>query len=35
MRDVPVGFAGATFVPGHYVYADKDGILVSPSELSI
>lgn len=28
-RGVPVAFAGVEFVPGHYVYADDDGIIVS------
>ncbi len=28
-RDVPVRFAGADFIPGHFVYADVDGIVVS------
>jgi len=28
-RDIPVRFAGVTFLPGHYVYADPDGIVVS------
>ena len=28
-RDVPVRFAGVTFEPGGYVYADLDGILFS------
>lgn len=28
-RDVPVRFAGATFHPDDYVYADEDGIVVS------
>ncbi len=32
-RDVPVTFAGVTFVPGHYVYADRDGIVVSATAL--
>ncbi len=32
--DVPVTFAGATFVPGEYLYADGDGVIVSASELS-
>lgn len=32
-RDVPVTFAGVTFNPGDYVYADADGILVSVSKL--
>lgn len=28
-RDVPVRFADVSFVPGHYLYADPDGILVT------
>lgn len=28
-----VTFAGATFTPGHYVYADEDGIIVSSEKL--
>ncbi len=32
-RDVPVAFAGVTFTPGHYVYADEDGIVISPAKL--
>lgn len=35
LRDVPVAFGGATFRPGDWVYADKDGILVSPEELKL
>lgn len=35
LRDVPVTFGGATFRPGDWVYADKDGILVSPEELKL
>lgn len=35
LRDVPVTFAGATFAPGHWVYADRDGILVSAEELKL
>ena len=31
--DVPVSFAGADFSPGHYVYADQTGILVSNKNL--
>ncbi|MBI2388001.1 MAG: ribonuclease E activity regulator RraA [Deltaproteobacteria bacterium] len=27
-RDVEVTFAGVTFVPGHHLYADEDGIVV-------
>ncbi len=33
-RDVPVQFASATFTPGHYLYADEDGILVSATPLA-
>ena len=29
-RGVEVSFAGITFMPGHWLYADADGILVSP-----
>lgn len=29
-RNVPVSFAGATFEPGHHVYVDADGIVLSP-----
>jgi regulator of ribonuclease activity A len=32
-RDVPVAFAGVRFEPGHYLYADEDGILVSADRL--
>lgn len=28
-KDVPVRFGNVTFVPGHYLYADADGILVA------
>lgn len=33
LRDVQLTFAGCNFEPGDYVYADKDGILVSKHEL--
>lgn len=33
-RDIPVAFKGVTFRPGEYLYADEDGILVSPAELA-
>lgn len=33
-RDVPVKFAGITFVPGQWLYADENGLLVSPRALS-
>jgi regulator of ribonuclease activity A len=32
-RDVPVTFAGVTFVPGAHLYADRDGIVVSDRDL--
>ena len=32
--DVPVRFAGVIFNPGHWLYADADGILVSDESLT-
>ena len=32
-RNVPVSFAEVTFNPGDYVYADTDGVLVSPVKI--
>ena len=32
-RDVVVRFAGVTFVPGEYLYADEDGIVCSDAAL--
>lgn len=32
-RDIPVRFADVAFAPGEWVYADEDGILVSPRKL--
>ena len=32
-ENVTVKFAGVTFTPGHYVYADADGIVVSEKDL--
>jgi regulator of ribonuclease activity A len=32
--DIPVTFAGVQFIPGSYLYADSDGIVVSPTELA-
>ena len=32
-RDLTVSFAGVDFVPGHYLYADGNGIVVAPREL--
>ncbi len=31
--DVPVTFGGVTFTPGHHVYADDDGVIVSAAAL--
>ena len=31
--NVPVTFGGITFRPGEYVYADNNGVIVSPSPL--
>lgn len=33
--DVPVTFGGVTFTPGQFVYADTDGIVVSPDKLTL
>ncbi len=35
MRDIPVAFAGVSFVPGDYIYADEDGIITSTDNLLI
>lgn len=32
-RDVPVRFAGVNFIPGHYLYGDEDGLIVSEKPL--
>ena len=32
-RDVPITFAGVTFKPNGFVYADGDGIVVANKEL--
>lgn len=31
--NIPVTFAGVTFEPGHYLYADEDGMLVASYDL--
>jgi len=31
--DIPVNFGGVTFVPGEWLYADEDGVLVSSNPL--
>ena len=33
--NVTVEFAGATFTPGHYLYADMDGIVLAPRPLTL
>ncbi|MET3998762.1 ribonuclease E activity regulator RraA [Marinobacterium sp. MBR-109] len=33
--NVPVTFGGVTFHPGDYVYADNNGVLVSPQKLEL
>ncbi len=33
--NVPVEFAGVTFKPGEFVYADEDGIIVSGKKLAL
>lgn len=33
LRDVPVSFGGVRFDPGAFLYADEDGVLVSPDSL--
>lgn len=32
-RDIPLNFGGVTWTPGHYVYADEDGVIVSEKPL--
>jgi regulator of ribonuclease activity A len=32
-REVPVNFGDVTFRPGEWLYADEDGVLVSPTSL--
>ena len=33
--NVPVSFGGVTFRPGDYVYADDNGVVVSPRVLAL
>ena len=35
LRDVPINIAGCNIKPGDWVYADLDGVLVSPKELKL
>jgi len=34
-RGVTVAFAGLEFVPGQWLYADEDGVVVSEAELKL
>jgi len=34
-KNVPLRFGGVDFVPGHFLYADEDGILVAESALDL
>jgi regulator of ribonuclease activity A len=31
--DLPLSFGGVTFVPGHHLYADEDGVIVAETAL--
>lgn len=31
--DITVSFGGVDFIPGHYLYSDADGVLVSPQPI--
>ncbi|MBM0141013.1 ribonuclease E activity regulator RraA [Pseudomonas cannabina] len=33
--DLPVTFGGVTFRPGEYLYADNNGVIISPSPLTM
>ena len=33
-KNIHVTFAGATFIPGDYLYADEDGIIISKQTIS-
>jgi regulator of ribonuclease activity A len=33
--NVPLTFGGVTFTPGQYVYADNNGVLISPEKLEL
>jgi len=34
-RGVPVSFAGVTYTPGHYLWADPDGIVIAERDLTL
>ena len=33
-RNIPVTFGGVSFVPGHFLYADDDGVIVTATPLA-
>lgn len=33
--NIPVKFGGVTFIPGHFIYADNNGVIVSPQALKM
>jgi regulator of ribonuclease activity A len=33
-RDIGVQFGGIDFTPGHWLYADEDGVLIAPTQLA-
>jgi len=35
VSDVTVAFAGVEFVPGHYLYADEDGVIVCEEDVRL
>ena len=34
-KGLRVSFGGVEFVPGHYLYSDEDGIVVSETEMNL
>ncbi len=34
-KEIIVSFAGIDFIPGHYLYADEDGLIVSPQKIEL
>jgi regulator of ribonuclease activity A len=33
-RNIDVSFGGVTFKPGEWLYADEDGVIISPTTLA-
>lgn len=31
--NIPITFGGVSFIPGHFIYADNNGVIVSPKSL--